>query len=41
LDDLHKIGTTPASREQRRRHLAMRIQTHIQNNPPDQTDDGK
>jgi hypothetical protein len=36
IDDLHKIGTTPATRDQRRRHLAMRIQTHIQNNPPDE-----
>lgn len=35
LDDLHKIGTTPATRDQRRRHLAQRILTHIQTRPPD------
>ena len=36
LDDLHKIGTTPATRDQRRRHLAQRIAAHIQSNPPDE-----
>lgn len=35
LDDLHKIGTTPATRDQRRKHLAMKILNHIQINPPD------
>jgi hypothetical protein len=35
LDDLHKIGTTPATADARRQHLATRIMTHIQNNPPD------
>lgn len=36
IDEFHKIGTTPATRDQRRRHLALRIQSHIQSNPPDE-----
>lgn len=35
LDDLHRLGMGVANREQRRRHLAQRILTHIQGNPPD------
>lgn len=35
LDELAKIGTTPASRMQRRQHVATRILTHIQTNKPD------
>lgn len=38
LDDLLKLGTTPASRDVRRRHLATKITTHIQSNPPDATE---
>lgn len=36
LDELARIGTTPASRDQRRKHLATKIMNHIQTNPPDQ-----
>lgn len=35
IDDMHKIGTTHASRDQRRKHLATRLLTHMQTNPPD------
>jgi hypothetical protein len=35
IDELHKIGTTPANRDVRRKHLAMKILNHIQTNPPD------
>lgn len=35
LDDLHKLGTTPATLQQRRDHIARRILSHIQTNPPD------
>lgn len=35
IDDLHKLGMTPMNRQQRREHLATRILTHIQTNPPD------
>lgn len=35
LDDLTRLGVTPANRDVRRRHLAQRIMTHIQTNPPD------
>lgn len=40
LAELQNLGTTPANRDQRRKHLATRILTHIQTNPPDKTDDG-
>lgn len=40
IDDMHKIGTTPATREQRRNFLANKIVNHIRTNPPDKTDDG-
>ena len=36
IDDLHKIGTTPANREVRRKHLATKILNHVQTNKPDQ-----
>jgi hypothetical protein len=35
LDELIKLGTTPASAAQRRKHLAMKILNHIQTCPPD------
>ena len=35
LDELQKIGTTPANRDVRRKHLAMKILNHMQTNPPD------
>lgn len=35
LYDLTRLGTTPVNRDVRRRHLAQRILTHIQTNPPD------
>ena len=35
MDELAKIGTTPANRDARRRHLANKIISHIQTNPPD------
>lgn len=35
IDDLAKIGTTHASAAQRRKHLATRLLTHMQTNPPD------
>lgn len=35
LDELASLGTTPANRDARRRHLAHKIVTHIQTNPPD------
>ncbi len=40
LDELQKLGTTPANRDVRRRFLAQRIVTHIQTNPPDKADGG-
>jgi hypothetical protein len=35
LDELQKLGTTPANRDSRRKHLAMKILNHIQTCPPD------
>lgn len=35
LDELTKLGVTPANRDVRRKHLAQRIVNHIQTNPPD------
>jgi hypothetical protein len=35
IDDLNKIGTTPATLQQRRDHIARRIMGHMQTNPPD------
>jgi DNA topoisomerase IB len=35
LDDLRKLGTTPANRDVRRKFLATKIMNHIQTNPPD------
>lgn len=35
VDDLRKIGTTPANRDLRRKFLATKIINHIQTNPPD------
>lgn len=35
LDELRKLGTTPANRDVRRKHLATKIMNHIQTNPPD------
>jgi hypothetical protein len=41
IDHLHKIGTTPATEQVRRQHLAQKILSHIQTNPPDKArDDG-
>ena len=38
LDDLRKIGTTPANRDVRRKFVATKIMNHIQTNPPDKSD---
>lgn len=35
IDDLQKIGTTPATTNQRRNFLATKIMNHIATNPPD------
>jgi len=35
VDEFQKIGTTPATREVRRKHLAMKIQHHINTHKPD------
>lgn len=35
IDELQKRGHTSIPREQRRRHLAMKIANHIQTAPPD------
>lgn len=35
LDELERLGTTPANRDVRRKHLAQRIVHHIQTSPPD------
>lgn len=35
IDELHKIGTTPANRDARRKHLATKIVNHMQTKPPD------
>lgn len=35
LDELQKLGTTPANRDVRRRHLAQKIVTHMQTSMPD------
>jgi hypothetical protein len=40
LDELARLGTTPANRDVRRRHLAQKILTHIQTNPPDPVNGG-
>jgi hypothetical protein len=39
LADLEKMGMGVATRDQRRRHVAMKILDHIQTNPPDAADD--
>jgi hypothetical protein len=36
LAELQQLGTTPANRDVRRRHLAQKIISHVQTNPPDQ-----
>jgi hypothetical protein len=38
IDQLHRTGNVSNNREQRRRHLAMKILNHIQTNPPDKVD---
>lgn len=38
LDELAKLGTTPANRDVRRKYLASKIANHVQTNPPDKTD---
>ena len=35
IDELEKIGTTPANRDVRRKHLAMKIHHHINTHKPD------
>ncbi len=35
LDEFAKFGATPSTRDQRRKHLAIKIANHIQFNPPD------
>lgn len=35
IDELKKTGNRAIPRDQRRRHLAMRIANHIQTSPPD------
>jgi len=40
VDEFAKIGTTPATLNQRRTHLATKIISHIQTNPPDKVDAG-
>ena len=35
IEELQKIGITPANRDVRRKHLAQKIMSHIQVNPPD------
>lgn len=39
IDDMHKIGTTPATLQQRRDFLARKIINHVQTNPPDKVAD--
>jgi len=36
LDELAKLGTTPANRGSRRQYLAMKIQNHVATNKPDE-----
>lgn len=35
LADLEKVGPMPQAKMARRQHLAQRVLTHIQSNPPD------
>jgi hypothetical protein len=35
LDELTKLGTTPMSRDVRRKYLATKIMNHLRTNPPD------
>lgn len=35
LADLEKFGMGVATRDQRRRHVAQKIVSHVQSNPPD------
>lgn len=38
IEDLHRIGTTPATLQQRRNFVATKIVNYIQTNPPDDVD---
>jgi hypothetical protein len=35
IDELQRLGNTPINKEQRRKHLAMKVLNHMHTHPPD------